>query len=112
MHDDAGVAQWDTLRTMDDDARRDLEAATRALEAELRARDESRPMTQTELDRLIDCGAGLERALRRAQAAGMPITEEAFLVWDRARQFTRDHEPMSRFGRDMPSDEADDPGPS
>jgi hypothetical protein len=84
---------------MDDDARRDLEAATRALEAELASRDESRAMSQAELDRLIDCGMGLERALRRAQLVGMPITEEAFLVWDRARRFARDHEPEPRFDR-------------
>jgi hypothetical protein len=77
---------------MDDDVQRDLEAATRALEAELRSRDPDRPMTQTEHDDLVDCGAGLERALRRAQEAEMPITEEAFAVWDRARLFVREHE--------------------
>jgi hypothetical protein len=76
---------------MDDDVERDLEAATRALESELRAREGRRPMTQAELDALVECGAGLERALRRAQEAEMPITEEAFAVWDRARQFVREH---------------------
>ncbi len=84
---------------MDHDARRDLEAATRALEAELASCDDSRQMSQAEFDDLIECGVGLERALRRAQVIGMPITEEAFLVWDRARQFVRDHEPAPRFGR-------------
>jgi hypothetical protein len=77
---------------MDDDVQHDLEAATRALEAELRSRDPARAMTQAEHDELVDCGAGLERALRRAQEAEMPITEEAFAVWDRARLFVREHE--------------------
>ena len=44
-------------------------------------------MTPAELDALVDCGVVLERALSRAQETGMPITEEAFAVWDRARQF-------------------------
>jgi hypothetical protein len=88
----------------DDDARNDLEATTRALEAELAARDEARPLSQAELDRLVDCGVGLERALRRAQVAGLPITKEAFLVWDRAREFVRDHEPLPRFNRVPPWD--------
>jgi hypothetical protein len=84
-----------------DDVERDLQVATRALEAELRARDDERPMTQAELDGLVDCAAGLERALRRAQEAEMPITGEAFAVWDRARQFVREHEPAHGDGGAM-----------
>jgi hypothetical protein len=92
---------------MDHDVERDLEAATRALEAELRARDRGRPMTEAEMDGLVDCGAGLERALRRAQEAAMPITEEAFAVWDRARQFVREHPPTQ--GPPMWVDAPDEP---
>lgn len=66
--------------------------ATRALEAELGAREEARPMSDAELDRLLDRGAGLERALRRAQIVGVPITEEAVVAWERARQAVDEHE--------------------
>jgi hypothetical protein len=97
---------------MDDDVRRDLEAATRALEAELGARDDARPMTHAELDELVDCGADLEQALRMAQEAEMPITEEAFAVWDRARQFVREHEPAQAYGLTMRSNAADEPNRS
>lgn len=93
---------------MDDDATRDIEAATRALEAELAGRDEARPLSEAELNRLVDYGTGLERALRRAQEAGLPIPPAADLVWQRARAFAHAHEPMRRFGRIPPWD--DPPG--
>ena len=94
---------------MDDDVRLDMQAATHALDAELRLRDDARPMTQAELDALVDCGAGLERALSRAQEAGMPITEEAVAVWDRARQFVREHEPAHAYDWALRSNAADEP---
>lgn len=96
---------------MDDDAGHDLESSTRALQAELRARETSQPMSEAELDRLVECGVGLERALRRAQVAGTPITEEAVLVWDRARQFVDEHDHAQVLGRArQQSDAPDEPG--
>jgi hypothetical protein len=93
---------------MDKDARHDLEAATRALEAELRARDRSRAMTQPELDGLVDCAVGLERALGRAKDSGAvketPGIAEAFEVWDSARQFVHEHEPTRAFSPPMWTD--------
>jgi hypothetical protein len=87
---------------MDKDARQDLEAATRALEAELRARDRSRPMTEPDHDGLVDCADGQERALGRAKDGGAvketPGIAEAFEVWDSARQFVHEHEPTRAFG--------------
>jgi hypothetical protein len=47
---------WDTA-THGRRIRRDLQAATRALDAELRVRDDAPPMTQAELDVLVDRGA-------------------------------------------------------
>jgi hypothetical protein len=93
---------------MDDDARHDLEAATRALEAELRCRDRSRALTQPELDGLVECAVGLERALGRAKDAGAvketPGIPEAFAVWDDAREFVHQHEPTRAFAPPMWTD--------
>jgi hypothetical protein len=103
-----------TLQVVDDDTTHDLEAATRALEAELRARDASRPMTDAELNSLVECGVGLERAIRRAQEAGAvnepPGFAEAIDVWDRGRQFIREHEPPPLFGTAKWTDAAGGPG--
>jgi hypothetical protein len=99
---------------VDHDTTHDLQAATHALEAELRARDASRPMTEAELSSLVECGAGLERAIRRAQEAGAanepPGFAEAIDVWDRGRRFMREHEPPPLFGTAMWTDAPSEPG--